>query len=248
MFCFISIFCSYFDFVDQNIYIRFSRNDDYKIVEYLKEFGETPFRAMKKSMMGAMSKYVDISRITRVNSQYMIKIGAYFLCKKEMALVKCEENIQLWDIKENKFGFTISSDNKCLKITRDLSLNECSGLYDEFFIFQERPGILECLDLLKSPYDKPDTLQSKRNRAAVDRALKNLNEITEDSSFADEIRNEIKNKVESMQDVDKYIENMLPEAKDKTKIKKVIDALYDNAWNVSWFRKTWRKIRDFFCP
>ncbi|KAF7682580.1 hypothetical protein TCON_2198 [Astathelohania contejeani] len=200
--------------------ILFSKFNHYKLgIRY--GYNSDQIIAISKYLDPALYNFNDASYIFRWEGKYRIKLGDYYLCNENSILIVCTDEISLWEIIPQKFGYNIMKDNKCLTKTSGIKvlLEDCHSKNDsQILIFQIVPEIMECLNISGSAIPLPLVDDSKKKYIE--------NEI---EKLPEPIREDILPLVAEVNDsnFEKMINKKFPKIKNKTKSKKRLKAMWN---------------------
>ncbi|CAD25642.1 hypothetical protein [Encephalitozoon cuniculi GB-M1] len=82
-------------------------------------------------------KFVTRARLVKSGERYVVIFGENNICKEGNSVVKCKEE-RPWDIDRKEFGYTISTDNKCITKGPDesIEMKPCVNTDDQIFGFK----------------------------------------------------------------------------------------------------------------
>ncbi|ADM11868.1 uncharacterized protein Eint_071050 [Encephalitozoon intestinalis ATCC 50506] len=82
-------------------------------------------------------KFVTRARLVKSGEKYVVIFGENNICKDGNSVVKCKEE-RPWDIDRKEFGYTISTDNKCITKgpEESIQMKICVNTDDQIFSFK----------------------------------------------------------------------------------------------------------------
>lgn len=220
------------NYIDQNIYIVYSNNDNLVLGHKMNLFDNNPFIIVNLNHQEDAYKN-KLCRLTKHKKHYSLKIGSDDVCGYEDELRRCDDFVDMFTIKEHKYGFIIKKEGKCLTYDDGLSMKKC-GKNNQSFLFKK----LNISEICEA--EKPEFITSRRKIA--NGALQNMEAgtpITEPDHQTQKKRDKKTNEILS-----KYIKD----TEKKPKVKKVLKKLYEaeNGWKFPsislWY------LKKLFCP
>lgn len=225
------------DYIDKDINILFSKNENFVLAHKKNLFDENSFVVTILNH----EKDIGLNRVARLSKngkKYSIKIGLDYMCVNNENLIRCDGSTDLFNIKEDGYGFVIQKKEKCLTFNESLEMSKC-GLSNQYFIFKKL-GLEEICKKKES-----DFIRSKKKKT------KNKQKRNKISDKKNPVFNTEPNK-ETQKKRNKAIDNMLkkhiPDIENKPKVKKILARIYEaeNGW--SWPKLSLWYLAKFFCP
>jgi hypothetical protein len=122
------------DFIGRDVKIYFTSFPEYYLG--MDEESRT-IMARNKHADLVKHKFITRAKLYRAGSRYSIMIGDSFMCKNGNSVVTCRDQRQ-WDISRKPFGYTMSTEGKCITKDADeaVKMSTCVNTEDQLFDFK----------------------------------------------------------------------------------------------------------------